>query len=117
MLTPCAQAFNGSLADTTLMIVVPFFVTAAVVHCNVWSYMAFGSLYANWLVLIHSEIPHIWDGVFHAIGFGTAEDHHIHHKHFKFNFGHLFSYWDRIGGTYKEPSTSQHFSSCPTTAR
>merc|ERR1712070_1200980 len=79
------DAFNGSLTDTALMIIAPFFVTAAVVRCNVWSYMAFGSLYANWLVLIHSEIPHSWDGLFHAIGFGTAEGHHIHHKHFKFN--------------------------------
>jgi len=50
------DAFNGSPADTFFMILVPLFATAHCVHCNVWSYMAFGSLYANWLCLIHSEV-------------------------------------------------------------
>ena len=49
------DAYNGSVADTVLMILIPLYVTANVVHCNVWTYMAFGSLYANWLTLIHSE--------------------------------------------------------------
>ena len=50
------DAFNGSVADTILMILVPLYTTAVCVRgVNVWSYMAFGSLYANWLTLIHSE--------------------------------------------------------------
>merc|ERR1712146_735383 len=102
---------NGSETDTILMILVPLFVTAQLVHCNVWSYMAFGSLYANWLVLIHSEYAHPWDPIFQAIGFGTAEDHHIHHKMFNYNFGHLFSYWDRCIGTYLAPDACKYFSS------
>ena len=52
--------------------------------------MTFGTLYANWLVLVHAEYSHAWDGVFRAVGFGTAADHHVHHKLFVFNFGHLF---------------------------
>lgn len=84
------DAFNGSVADTVLMILVPLIITARLVNANVWSYMAFGSLYANWLTLIHSEYAHPWDSLFRGIGFGTAADHHIHHKLFKFNFGHLF---------------------------
>lgn len=47
------DAFNGSPTDTFLMILVPLAVTARLVPANVWSYMAFGSLYANWLTLIH----------------------------------------------------------------
>jgi lathosterol oxidase len=66
--------------------------------------MAFGSLYANWLTLIHSEYSHPWDSTFRFLGFGTAADHHVHHKMFVFNYGHLFMYWDRIFGTYKNPS-------------
>lgn len=84
------DAFNGSTADTFFMILVPLVITARIVPANVWSYMAFGTLYANWLTLIHSEYVHPWDAVFRAIGFGTAADHHVHHKLFKFNFGHLF---------------------------
>ena len=31
-----------------------------------------------------------------AAGFGTAADHHVHHKMFKYNYGHLFMYWDML---------------------
>lgn len=84
------DAFNGSVPDTFIMILVPLFITARLVNSNVWSYMVFGSLYANWLTLIHAEYPHPWDFVFRKLGLGTAADHHIHHKLFVFNYGHLF---------------------------
>lgn len=103
------DAFNGSLTDTILMIVIPLFATAHVVHCNVWTYMTFGSLYANWLCLIHSEFVHAWDPLFACLGFGTAADHHVHHKLFTKNYGHLFMYWDRLFFTYKDPLTVSVF--------
>ena len=84
------DAFDGSLADTLCMILGPLFLTSRLIPANVWSYMTFGALYANWLVLVHAEYSHVWDGLFRAIGFGTAGDHHVHHKLFLFNFGHLF---------------------------
>jgi len=98
------DAFDGSLTDTTLMIVVPFMIVARIVPANVWSYMTFGSLYANWLVLIHSEFSHPWDDMFRMIGFGTAADHHVHHRFFVFNYGHLFMYWDKLLRTYRDPA-------------
>lgn len=64
---------------------------------------------ANWLTLIHSEYPHPWDPLFRKLGFGTAADHHVHHKLFKYNYGHLFMYWDMAAGTYKDPSTVKYF--------
>ncbi len=98
------DAFNGSITDTVLMILVPLYTTANIVRdCNVWTYMTFGSMYANWLVLIHSEYVFPWDGLFRKIGFGTPGDHHVHHKVFKYNYGHLFMWWDRICGTYRDP--------------
>lgn len=84
------DAFDGSLMDTICMILVPLFVCARIVPANVWSYMTFGTLYANWLCLIHSEYHHVWDGLFYQIGFGTPADHHVHHKVFIYNYGHLF---------------------------
>ena len=30
---------------------------AQLVHCNVWSYMAFGTIYSSWLTLIHRRPP------------------------------------------------------------
>lgn len=84
------DAFNGSPADTFLMILVPLACTARLVNANVWSYMTFGSLFANWLCLIHSEFVLPWDDLFRWFGLGTAADHHVHHKLFVFNYGHLF---------------------------
>jgi sterol desaturase/sphingolipid hydroxylase (fatty acid hydroxylase superfamily) len=97
------DAFDGSIGDTTLMILIPFLGTARLVPANVWSYMAFGSIYSCWLSLIHSEFINPWDAIFRKLGFGTAADHHVHHKLFYFNFGHLFMYWDKLFGTYKDP--------------
>jgi hypothetical protein len=109
------EAFNGSIADTVFMILIPLVCTAQVlstklsllicadpvhalrgavipfvntihhdqsnhakitfmtcmgpstivltasvsqlVHCNVWSYMAFGTIYSSWLTLIHRYLP------------------------------------------------------------
>ena len=98
------DAFNGSVPDTVLMILIPLFATANIVRdCNVWTYMAFGSMYANWLVLIHSEYVFPWDGIFRKLGLGTPGDHHVHHKVFKYNYGHLFMWFDQVCGTYRDP--------------
>lgn len=98
------DAFHGSLADTILMILTPLYLTANVMRtCNVWTYMAFGSTYACWLTLIHSEYVLPWDGLFRRLGFGTPADHHVHHSVFKYNYGHLFMWFDILGGTYRDP--------------
>ena len=96
------DAFDGSLSDTCLMILIPMTITCRLVPANGWSYMVFGSIYANGLTLIHSEYAHPWDPLFRMIGFGTPADHHMHHKTFRCNFGHLFMYWDRMFGTYQD---------------
>jgi alternative squalene epoxidase len=103
------DAFNGSAMDTFLMILLPLYITSQIIDANVWSYMAFGSLYANWLTLIHSEYHHPWETLFRTIGLGTAADHHVHHKLFNYNYGHLFMYYDWIFGTYKNPTTVRYF--------
>mmetsp|Transcript_24045 Transcript_24045/g.67753 ORF Transcript_24045/g.67753 Transcript_24045/m.67753 type:complete len:317 (+) Transcript_24045:114-1064(+) len=99
------DAFNGSMADTIIMILIPLYATANLVHINVWTYMAFGSMYANWLTLIHAEYTFPWDDIlFHPLGFGTPADHHVHHAFFKFNYGHLFMWSDMVCGTYRHPN-------------
>lgn len=98
------DAFNGSTLDTIFMILIPLYSTANLIRgVNVWTYMAFGSIYANWLTLIHSEFPLPWDKAFRLFGLGTAGDHNVHHKFFKYNFGHLFMWFDQICGTYQHP--------------
>lgn len=98
------DAFNGSVADTFCMIILPLFITANIVRtANVWTYMAFGSSYACWLTLIHSEYVFPWDPLFRRIGLGTPADHHVHHAFFKYNFGHLFMWFDQLAGTHCDP--------------
>lgn len=94
------HSFDGSIGDTVVMIIIPLYTTTVLIPTNVWSYMVFGTLYANWLTLIHSEFEHVWDPYFKTIGFGTPKDHHVHHKTFKYNYGHLFMYWDYFFNTY-----------------
>jgi sterol desaturase/sphingolipid hydroxylase (fatty acid hydroxylase superfamily) len=84
------DAFDGSLLDTLFMVVVPLFITTRLVSANVWTYMTFGTLHANWLCLIHSEYRHIWDRLFRVFCLGTSADHHVHHFVFTKNYGHLF---------------------------
>ena len=103
------DAFNGSLADTLCMIILPLYITANVVHCNVWTYMAFGTAYSSWLTLIHSEYVFPWDPYFRMFGLGTPADHHVHHKYFKYNYGHLFLWFDRLAGTYRDPKDCSVF--------
>ena len=98
------DAFNGSMTDTIGMILIPLYCTAMIVRtANVWSYMAFGSLYANWLTMIHSEYAFPWDVLFRTLGLGTPGDHHVHHKFFRYNYGHLFLWFDQLCGTYRNP--------------
>lgn len=97
------DAFHGSPADTALMILGPLLVTAHLVHCNVWTYAAFGAVYSSWLTLLHSEVQHPWDPAFARAGLGTPGHHHVHHGCPRYNYGHLFMWWDMAAGTYRAP--------------
>jgi alternative squalene epoxidase len=101
------QAFDGSVADTVLMILVPLLGTSLAMSAlrrqvTVWEYMAFGSLYSSHLCLIHSNTPHRFELLHKCLGIGTSWDHHVHHSMFRWNYGHLFMWWDWAGGTYRE---------------
>ena len=99
------NAFNGSTIDTFTMILIPLHGTCQLLRfCSLLDYIAFGFTYSSYLMLIHSEYPHAWDTVFSYLGVGTASDHHVHHAKFVWNYGHLFTYWDRMCGTYKAPA-------------
>lgn len=97
------DAFNGSFTDTLFMILVSLQVSAQLLHVSCWSYIGFGMSYSLSLCLIHCEWSHAWDPLFAFVGIGTPADHHVHHRMVMYNFGHLFTYWDRLFGSYKSP--------------
>lgn len=123
------EAFEGSMTDTIVMIVIPLFLSAHgiaflskfmlpfVIAPTAVDYMIFGTIYANFLCLIHSPRVHPWEDtrtllgrLVRALGIGTAADHHVHHFTYSSNFGHLFTVWDRMSGRYKSPSDVKTFS-------
>jgi sterol desaturase/sphingolipid hydroxylase (fatty acid hydroxylase superfamily) len=123
------EAFEGSMTDTIVMIVIPLFLSAHgiaflskfmlpfVIAPTAVDYMIFGTIYANFLCLIHSPRVHPWEDtrtlfgrLVRALGIGTAADHHVHHFTYSSNFGHLFTVWDRMSGRYKSPSNVKTFS-------
>ena len=55
-----------------------------------------------WTVSIH-------DGEYFTKGtvINSAAHHTIHHVYFNYNYGQYFTFWDRIGGTYREPTEEQ----------
>lgn len=101
-------AFSGSVADTVCMILVPLAVTSRVAHLTTPEYMFFGTLYSSYLTLIHSEFHHRWDKLIHGV-IATPADHHVHHRFFNANYGHLFMFWDKIAGTYRDPMVQKGF--------
>ena len=101
---PCFfEAYSGSIIDTFFMILIPLYITSLIIPLKCLDYIICGNIYSCWLTLIHSEFYHPWDIIFQKIGFGTPADHHVHHKTYKHNYGHLFMYWDIIFNTYKNP--------------
>ena len=94
------DAFDGSLADTTGLILLPLFCTMrSLAFVHTWSYIAFGFVYSTWFVMIHSEWPHPLDDLASVVGVYTARDHHGHHALFNKNFAHFFVWWDSLAGT------------------
>lgn len=105
------DAFNGSNLDTLVLIVFPLFTGAQLFNLNNWSYVVFGTVYASYLMMIHSEFPHGYDAFLRTLGVYVAEDHHVHHAQFTFNYSHFFTYMDRLLGTYKRGDTIKTFRS------
>lgn len=94
------KAYSGSILDTVLMIIIPLHITQKLISLNYFTYLLVGNIYSCWLTLLHFDFHHPWDKFFKKIGFGTPSYHHVHHKTYKYNYGHLFIYWDKIFGTY-----------------
>lgn len=106
------NAFNGSVPDTVGLILVPLFFTNQLCrYVNNWTFIAFGTLYASQFTLIHCEFKHPWDPLLQFFGFGTAEDHSMHHAYVIYNFGHFTMWYDWIFGTYKSGKECKKMSS------
>jgi sterol desaturase/sphingolipid hydroxylase (fatty acid hydroxylase superfamily) len=96
------DAFAGHVLDTLCLILIPLFITSRLIHTNAINYMIFGSVYAVYLVLIHSSHKVPLTQYLSYVGFTTATDHQRHHIDFTTNYGHVVTVFDRVCGTYTQ---------------
>mmetsp|Transcript_29904 Transcript_29904/g.99091 ORF Transcript_29904/g.99091 Transcript_29904/m.99091 type:complete len:304 (-) Transcript_29904:458-1369(-) len=98
-------ALTGYLPDTVLLIILPFHLVQCIVPCgNFVTVFAFSAISLWHLHMIHSEFPHPWDPMLHKLGLVTTHDHHAHHLRPKKNLAHFFTFYDKLFGTYIDPS-------------
>lgn len=92
------DAFDGSVVDTTTLIIAPLFAMSRLVHATTYEYMVFGVVWSTLLTLIHSPSDHVWETTLLWKGclLATASDHRRHHKHPSQNQGHIFKLWDIV---------------------
>ena len=38
----------------------------------------------------------------------TSAHHAVHHLYFNYNYGQYFTFWDRFGGSHREPTEEQY---------
>lgn len=90
------DAFDGSLGDTTCMIVFPLFLTSRIIVASFLDYACFGACYSALLTLLHARSSHRWEStlVWTEMRLGTSEQHRLHHKTLTKKYGHIFSVWD-----------------------
>uniref|UniRef100_A0A7S3UIH3 Fatty acid hydroxylase domain-containing protein n=1 Tax=Oxyrrhis marina TaxID=2969 RepID=A0A7S3UIH3_OXYMA len=99
-------ALTGYLPDTCVLIIVPLYATLRVIPCgNFVTVFMFASMALWHLHMIHSEFMHPWDPILQKLGLVTTHDHHVHHLRPRKNLAHFFSIYDKMFGTYVDPST------------
>ncbi|ORZ17325.1 hypothetical protein BCR42DRAFT_414393 [Absidia repens] len=82
---------------------IPYHLYAFLVPMHKWLYM-FMFVFVNvWTVLIH-------DGNFfsHSDTINTTAHHTIHHLYFNYNYGQYFTFWDKLGGSHRQPTAEQY---------
>eukprot|EP00924_Labyrinthula_sp_SR-Ha-C_P013064 snap_masked-scaffold_12-processed-gene-8.44-mRNA-1 protein AED:0.06 eAED:0.06 QI:0/-1/0/1/-1/1/1/0/270 len=95
------NAFDATILDAVFLILFPLYLTMRFLPVSCASYIVFGMTYSSHFMLIHSEFEHSFDPLLKLFYVNTAADHHVHHKLFKYNYGHFFTIYDQMAGTYK----------------
>lgn len=76
------------------------------VHVGV--YLVFVTFVTIWAVMIHDRVSFVrWKGI------NYTGHHTVHHWYEDYNFGQFFTFWDRIGGSYKDPESDEVLAEVP----
>jgi lathosterol oxidase len=66
-------------------------------------FLAIFAFVNEWGISIHDGLPVVKNWWFYGAG-----HHSVHHSDFVYNYGLFFTFWDRIGGSYREPAGDAH---------
>lgn len=76
----------------------PYHIFVFIFPLQKFTYLALFIFVQLWTISIHDGID---QSPFDVIN-GSAH-HTIHHSQFLYNYGQFFTFWDRLGGTHKDP--------------
>ena len=78
----------------------PHHLCAFLFPVHIFVYLGFLTFVTLWAVMIHDRVSFIsWKWI------NYTGHHTAHHWYNNYNFGQFFTFWDRIGGTYRDPDT------------
>lgn len=80
----------------------PYQVVLFVVPLHKYLYFALFTFVNLWTVLIHDNEFFVFSDIFNS-----AAHHTAHHLYFSYNFGQYFTFWDKLGGTYRSPDEAE----------
>jgi len=80
----------------------PYHLFVFVMPLNKWIFLLAFIMVNMWTISIHDGAFAVPKFLEHIVN-GSA--HHVdHHLYFNYNHGQYFTFWDRIGGTFRHPS-------------
>ncbi|KAF9130759.1 c-5 sterol desaturase [Mortierella sp. GBA39] len=83
---------------------VPYHVCVFIIPMQKYIYLGMFGAVNLWSVLIHDGEYKLESNVVNS-----AAHHAVHHLYFNYNYGQYFTFWDRVGGSYRKPKYEEHF--------
>jgi lathosterol oxidase len=87
------EALSGALLIPALVFVVPVHIAALMAVLAIMTFNGVAN-HIGWEIYPRSWVAGYWGRVMI-----TASHHHLHHRHYRCNYGLYFRFWDRVCGT------------------
>jgi Delta7-sterol 5-desaturase len=94
-----AYAFNP--ADSFFQSL-PYHVYVFIVPTHFWVYFSLYIFSSFWTVMIHDRVRYVPAGLASIVNHTGC--HTVHHWCYRYNYGNYFTFWDKLCGTYCDPS-------------
>ncbi|KAJ2958860.1 hypothetical protein NQZ79_g5570 [Umbelopsis isabellina] len=82
---------------------VPYHLFVYVFPMNKWLYISMFLFVNVWTVMIHDGNYMLRSKIINS-----SAHHSVHHLYFNYNYGQYFTFWDRIGGSHRQPTDEQY---------